>query len=159
MSSIQTPLQLLPTPKPTTIAKKPLSKQLSRGGGRFTCGHCSRQFKRRFSLKRHVAIHARKKIEKFGDTDPRFRHLEKELHLRMRSAKTSAPPATLFKVRGGRRKLSEYLCKGCPRKFETYNKKRDHQKNCILKKRDVSVLVSDAVPEDNQHVLGSICTL
>ena len=148
MSSIHTPPQQLAKPKPITIAKKPLSKQHSRGGGRFTCGHCSRQFKRRFSLKRHVAIHARKKIEKFGDADPRFRHLEKELHLRMRSAKTSAPPATLFKVRGGRRKLSEYLCKGCPRKFETYSKKRDHQKNCIKRKSEITIIVPESDPED-----------
>jgi transposase-like protein len=91
-------------------------------------------------------MHLRKKKEKFGDIDPRFQHLEKELHLRMRSAKTSAPPATLFKVRGGRRKLSEYLCKGCPRKFETYNKKRDHQKHCINKKRNVSMIVPESDP-------------
>ena len=88
-------------PKHIAIAKKPLSKQLSRGGGRFTCGHCSRQFKRRFSLKRHVAMHLRKKKEKFGDIDPRFQHLERELHLRMRATKVSAPPAPFFKVRGG----------------------------------------------------------
>ncbi len=91
-------------------------------------------------------MHVRKKIEKFGDADPRFRHLGKELHLRMRSTKESAPPPRFFKVRGGRRKLSEYLCKGCPRKFETYNKKRDHQKHCITKKRDVSMIVPESDP-------------
>ena len=63
MSSIRAPPHLLAMPNTITIAKKPLSKQLSRGGGRFTCGHCSRQFDRRFSLKRHVAIHIRKKKE------------------------------------------------------------------------------------------------
>ena len=148
MSSINTQPHLLAMPKTITIAKKPLSKQLSRGGGRFTCGHCSRQFTRRFSLKRHTSMHLRKKKEKFGDVDPRFRHLEKELHLRMGSTRVSAPPAPFFKVRGGRRKLSEYRCKGCPRKIETYNKKRDHQKNCILRKRDVTIIVPESDPED-----------
>ena len=138
----------MPMPKHTTIAKKPLSKQLSRGGGRFTCGHCSRQFKRRFSLKRHVAIHIRKKKEKFGDVDPRFRHLEKELHLRIRATKESAPPAPFFEVPRGRRKFSEHRCKGCPRKFETYSKKRDHQKHCLKRKTEVTVIVPESDPED-----------
>ncbi len=148
MSSKRSPPQLLPMAKHTTIAKKPLSKQLSRGGGRFTCGHCSRQFNRRYSLKRHVAIHLRKKIEKFGYTDPRFRHFEKALHLRMRATKVSAPPAPFFKVRRGRRKFSEYLCKGCPRKFEAYSKKRDHQKHCLKRKSEISIIVPESDPED-----------
>ena len=54
-----------------------------------------------------------------------------------------------MKVRRGRRKFCEYRCKGCPRKFETYNRKRDHQKNCIIKKRDVSVIVSESDPQGN----------
>ena len=145
-------------PKNTTIAKKPLSKQLSRGGGRFSCGHCSRQFKRRFSLKRHVAMHLRKKKEKFGDIDPLFQHLEKELNLRMGATKVSAPPATFFKVRRRRRKFGEYRCKGCPRKFETYNKKRDHQKHCILGKRDVTIIVPESDPDDDHSVVAPICT-
>ena len=116
------------TRQPLKIAQKPLSKQLSRGGGRFTCGHCSRQFKRRFSLKRHVAIHLRKKIEKFGDIDPRFQHLEKELHLRMRATKVSAPPAPFFKVRRGRRKLSEYLCKYVPKRVD---RREDHSRGQV----------------------------
>ena len=85
MSSIREPQQPSRTPKNIAIAKKPRTQQLSRGGGRFTCGHCSRQFTRRFSLKRHVATHMRKREEKLGAIDPRFRHLERELHLRMGS--------------------------------------------------------------------------
>ena len=103
-------------------------------------------------------MHLRKKKEKFGDVDPRFQHLGKELNLRICATKVSAPPAKFFKVRRGRRKLSEYLCKGCDRKFETYNKKRDHQKNCILKKRDVSILVSESDPQGDRSVLPPICT-
>ncbi len=102
-------------------------------------------------------MHVRKKIEKFGDTDPRFRHLGKELNLRMRSTKESAPPPRFFKVHRGRRKFCEYLCKGCPKKFDTYSMKRDHQKHCLKRKSPVTVPAPIAVPQGDQHVLARIC--
>jgi transposase-like protein len=142
------------TPKNIAIAKKPLHKQLSRGGGRFTCRFCSRQFTRRFSLKRHTQIHTRK-IE---EIEPRFRHLAKEADLRCGQITVEAPPDRPRKVRRGRRKFCTYLCRGCPRKFDTYSKKRNHQKNCLNMKRDITLLAPEGVPTEGDDVVASICT-
>ena len=141
-------------PKHFAIAKKPIHRQLSRGGGRFTCRHCSRQFKRRYHLKRHETIHTRSLM----DIEPRFRHLAREMNITISRTRYEQPPERSRNVPRGRRRLAAYLCRGCPKSFDTYSKKRDHQKHCLKKKTNVTVLSPDADAAEDNNVMASICT-
>ena len=89
-------------------SRKPLHRQLNRGGGRFTCGLCSRRYRHRSSLNRH-------KVLCFSDRG-RVLGLLSQLRLRNGASYTMTEIVDLkrrLEIRRGPRLRPYYECKLC----------------------------------------------